>query len=283
MASPANQGFNANAAFVVTKEGVLVFDALGTPALGAALKHAIARVTQQPIKRVIISHFHADHFYGLQSLVGPGVEVWAHQNGKASLAHPDTQARLEQRRQDLAPFVNKDTRLIGADRYIDFDRSGVYEFSMGGVRFQLIDMSGAHSGDDVMLFIDTDKVLLAGDLYFSGRIPFVGQADTLRWMEAMQSIALLFPEVAIPGHGPASHDPKPDIELTREYLLFLRESMGQAVRELKPFDEAYAHVDWSRFEPVPAFESANRINAYGVYLNMEQEYLRESFGEQRAP
>ena len=37
MVSPANQCFNANAGFVVTADGVVVFDTLGTPALGSAL------------------------------------------------------------------------------------------------------------------------------------------------------------------------------------------------------------------------------------------------------
>ena len=38
MASTANRAFNSNAAFVVTRDGVVVFDALGSPELGAAMK-----------------------------------------------------------------------------------------------------------------------------------------------------------------------------------------------------------------------------------------------------
>jgi hypothetical protein len=40
-----------------------------------------------------------------------------------------------------------------------------------------------------------------------------------------------------------------------------------------PFDEAYARTDWSRYAGVPAFDPANRINAYGTYLLMEKESL----------
>ena len=49
--------------------------------------------------------------------------------------------------------------------------------------------------------------------------------------------------------------------------------MGRAVKELEPFDEAYAKTDWTRFRALPAFEPANRINAYGTYLLLEQEEL----------
>ena len=68
-------------------------------------------------------------------------------------------------------------------------------------------------------------------------------------------------------------DPKKDLVLTRDYLVFLRQAMGKAVEDFVPFGEAYAKVDWGRFSKVPAFEAANRINAYGTYLLMEREFL----------
>ena len=78
MASAQNKGYMSNAGFVITDEGVVVFDALGTPALGEAMVAAIHKVTGKPIRRVIVSHYHADHVYGLQALKGAGAEVWAH-------------------------------------------------------------------------------------------------------------------------------------------------------------------------------------------------------------
>jgi glyoxylase-like metal-dependent hydrolase (beta-lactamase superfamily II) len=273
MATRANAAFNSNAAFVVTDDGVVVFDALGTPALGALLKQAIAKVTGQPIRRVIVSHYHADHFYGLQSLAGPGVEVWAHEKARATLESDPTRSRLEQRRRDLAPHVDANTRLVAATRWLRFGDGPQIEFALGGVRFRLIDVSGAHSDEDLMLFVEGERALLAGDLYFSGRLPYVGNADSKAWLAAMDRIVPLGPKVVIPGHGAASTDPAPDLALTREYLQFLRDRMGAAVRELKSFDEAYAETDWSRFARLPAFEAANRINAYGTFLRMEQEAL----------
>ena len=115
---------------------------------------------------------------GLQALAGPGVEIWAHAKGREVLGSPSTQERLEQRRRDLWPDVDQDTRLVGATRWLDFGPSGEVAFERGGVRFRLIDVSGAHAPEDVMLWVENDRVLLAGDLYFSGRIPFVGNADS---------------------------------------------------------------------------------------------------------
>jgi hypothetical protein len=67
-----------------------------------------------------------------------------------------------------------------------------------------------------------------------------------------------------------SKSARADLEMTRDYLVFLRKSMGEAARNLDPFEEAYARTDWSRFEHLPLFRAANRINAYNTYLLMEQ-------------
>ena len=61
---------------------------------------------------------------------------------------------------------------------------------------------------------------------------------------------------------------------TDENIAYLRTTMGKAVEDFTPFEEAYAKTDWSRFARVPAFDAANRINAYGQYLVMERELLK---------
>jgi len=273
MASQANKGFMSNAGFVVTADGVVVFDALATPALGEAMADAIRKVTKQPIRRVIVSHYHADHFYGLQALKKQGAEVWAHEKGRATLESDDTKRRFEQRASDLAPWVNRDTKLVPADRWLALPRGGEERFAMGGLHFRVIDASGAHSPEDIMLYVEEDRLLFAGDLFATGRIPFVGNADSARWLLTLEKMLATKPAIVIPGHGASSREPERDMMLTREYLQYLRKTMGQAVANMASFDEAYAATDWSRFKDYPAFEQANRINAYETYLRMEQESL----------
>jgi hypothetical protein len=62
-----------------------------------------------------------------------------------------------------------------------------------------------------------------------------------------------------------------DITMTRDYLLYLRKTMGEAAKNMEPFEEVYAKTDWSRFESIPLFRVANRMNAYNTYLLMEQQ------------
>ena len=50
-----------------------------------------------------------------------------------------------------------------------------------------------------------------------------------------------------------------------------RAAMGQAAKNMEPFEDAYQATDWSQFEHLPLFRVANRMNAYNTYLLMEQD------------
>ncbi len=269
MVSLQNEGFNSNAGFVVTDDGVVVFDALGTPALGAVLLERIRQVTKQPVRRVVVSHYHSDHFYGLQAFKDAGAEVWAHRAVREYLATEADEARLAERRESLAPWVTDEARIIAPDRFVDEETV----FRLGGLTFRLLPAGPAHTAEDLMMLVEEEAVLFAGDLIFAGRVPFVGDADPSAWLAALEKLSAHRPRVVVTGHGHASTDALADLALTRDYLLFLRSEMGKAVDELLDFDEAYERTDWSRFASLPAFDDANRRNAYNVYLRMQREAL----------
>jgi glyoxylase-like metal-dependent hydrolase (beta-lactamase superfamily II) len=266
LGSPANRNFISNAAFVVTTDGVLVVDALGSPALAQELVTAIARITPQPIRDVVLTHYHADHVYGLQVFKALGATIIAHRDARLYLNSQTAALRLEASRQDLAPWIDEQTHLVAPDRYIE----GPTTLTLGGVDFLLQPAGPAHTPEDLVVVLPKSGVLIAGDIVFRGRVPFVGQADSGRWIEALDRLLALHPRLIIPGHGPVSTRAESDLMLTRDYLQHLRRTMGDAARDLEPFEEAYAKADWSRFEHLPLFKAANRINAYNTYLLMEQ-------------
>ena len=274
--STENEGFNSNAGFVVTPAGVVVFDALGTPALGKRLGAIVAATTPQPIVRVVVSHYHSDHFYGLQALRRPGVEVWAHELVRDYLATDAPAARLEERKHSLAPWVNAKTRIVVPDRYVGEDAA----FEMGGLHFRLIHAGPAHTPEDLMMWVEEDGVLFAGDVMFTGRIPFVADADVSSWIKALDLVLSFKPRIVVPGHGPQSTNAAADLGLTRDYLVYLRATMRAAFDEMLDFNTAYERTDWSRFASLPAFEAANRRNAYQTYLNVERDALRAAKNRQ---
>ena len=269
MVTTENQGFNSNAGFVVTDDGVVVFDALGTPGLGRRLRELIATVTPLPISQIVVSHYHADHVYGLQGLAEPRVPIWADVASKAYLTSAAPEARLEERRESLKPWVDARTRILPPTHWVD----GEARFTQGGQTFRLISAGPAHSAEDLMMVVEPEGVLFVGDLMFTGRIPFVADADVSAWIKAIDRVLASKPRFVIGGHGPASSDAVADLSLTRDYLTYLREQMAAAFDQGLDFEEAYSETDWSRFSRLPAFEVANRRNAYQTWLNVEREAL----------
>ncbi len=272
LVSTENEGFNSNAGFVVTNAGVVVFDTLGTPALGMQLRRLIAQTTRQPVKLVILSHYHSDHFYGLQAFQRPGVDIWAHALVRDYLATDAPAARLEERRHSLAPWVNGKTRIVAPTRYLGEDTP----FTMGGLHFRIVHVGPAHTPEDLMMMVEEDRVLFAGDLVFAGRVPFVADGNVGSWIQSLGRVLPLKPRIVVTGHGRHSTDAVSDLTQTHDYLTYLYRQMKAAFDDNVDFDAAYAKTDWSRFAALPAFEAANRRNAYQAYLNVEQDALSEA-------
>jgi glyoxylase-like metal-dependent hydrolase (beta-lactamase superfamily II) len=271
LGSTANRNFISNAGVVVTSEGVVVVDALGSPALAEELIAQIRRLTPQPIRHVVVTHYHADHIYGLQAFKAAGATILAHPLGRDYLASDTARLRLQASRDELAPWIDDKTQLVAADRWLDAPQTTL---RLGGIDIVIRHAGPAHTPEDLVVWVPQRGVLFAGDLVFRGRIPFVGQADSRRWIASLDTLIADAPRIVVPGHGPASTEPLADLRLTRDYLVHLRSAMAEAARNLEPFDEAYARTDWSRFEHLPLFRAANRINAYNTYLLMEQQGVR---------
>jgi glyoxylase-like metal-dependent hydrolase (beta-lactamase superfamily II) len=261
-----NRNFISNATVVLTERSVVVVDALGSPALAEELLAEIRRLTPLPVSHVIVTHYHADHIYGLQVFQAAGASIVAHPKALEYLNSDGAARRLEASREEFAPWVDARTRLVAADRWVDQPTV----LNVGGLELHLRPAGPAHTPEDLVVWLPQRRTLIAGDLVFRGRIPFVGQADSGQWIAALDLLLAYDAQTIVPGHGPVSRLARQDLQLTRDYLAYLRQTMGEAARNLEPFDEAYARTDWSRFAHLPLFGVANRINAYNTYLLMER-------------
>ena len=273
-----NEGNTSNAGFVVTSDGVVVFDALGTPSLGWALLQEIRKLTDKKIRYVVASHYHADHIYGLQAFRDhtDATIVAQERSGEYrdndGIADEKASQRLDQRRGALFPWVDGNTRVVQAD--ITFrDRMTI---ALGDRRLTLLNAGPGHSSSDLMMMVEPDGVLFAGDLVQNGRIPFMNSDDvsTTQWLDALIEVEKLDPKFIVPGHGRISTEARLAIAFTRDYIQHLRNTMAAAVENWTDFDVAYGQADWSKYRDMPAFSSNNRGNAYRIFLELEQSQFK---------
>jgi len=273
-----NEGNTSNAGFVVTSGGVVVFDVLGTPSLGWALLQQIRKVTDKTIRYVVLSHYHADHIYGLQAFRDhTDATIVAQERASEYRDNEETAdekagLRLDQRRAALSPWVDGNTRVVPPD--ITFNER--MTISLGDRRLTLLYAGPAHSSSDIMMMVEPDGVLFAGDIVQNSRIPFMNSDDvsTTQWLHALDEVAKLDPKFIIPGHGRTSTQAVQAIAFTRDYIQYVRTIMAAAVQNWTDFDVAYDQADWSKYRDYPAFASNNRGNAYRIYLELEQSQFK---------
>lgn len=267
LGSALNRNFISNAGVVIAPESVVVIDALGSVDLASQLIEQIRLLTEKPITHVIVTHYHADHIYGLQAFREIGAQIIAQTQAKLYLNSEMAQRRLQASREELAPWVNDQTTLQAADIWIDSDT----QLTLGGWTFDLLHVGPAHTPDDLAVYVPQAQALFAGDLVFRERIPYVGSADSAGWIRSLDRLIDLQASVMIPGHGPYSVNVQKDISFTRDYLQFLREELAEPAYNLEDFDEAYSQIDWSAYENTMLFREANRMNAYNVFISIQQE------------
>jgi glyoxylase-like metal-dependent hydrolase (beta-lactamase superfamily II) len=267
--SEANEGFTSNAGFVITDDGVVVFDTLGTPALARALIAEIQKKTDQPIRKVIISHFHPDHFYGIKAFKDLGAVIYAHESARDILTRPGTIQRFNQIKAHFPAAETQDWALLAADEW--FGES--WEFSQGGKTFLVKHLGPAHTKEDSVLWVPEEGVLFVADLLFTNRLPFVGNGDPTELPRAIDEILTFPARIVVPGHGQAL-PPAQAVALTRDYSEVLLAGMQAGVDNLQNFSEAYEAVDWSAFESIAMFDSLNRINANFTFLLLEARNLQ---------
>ncbi len=194
--SEANQGWNSNLAFIVTDDGVLVFDTGSSEAIGEALRQQIRQVTDAPIRWIINSHAHGDHWMGTAALMEEaGTEV---------IATTTTRDLIAEGGQGWIDDFNRMTggaigsvRVVVPETTIDQDT----ERSFGGVRTVMLVAEHAHSPGDMALWLPDHQVLLAADAVYEGRLPGTFDADIPGWIDFLHRLEALGAEVVVPGHG----------------------------------------------------------------------------------
>lgn len=270
-----NRGFNGNAGFVVTGEGVLVIDALGTPKLGRRLIATIRGVTDRPIRYLVVTHHHPDHYYGAAAFRDiEGLEVISHGGIREYLGSPQMQRSVEYRKQ-LLPDDMADFRSVRPDRVAPPERFDRMSLTLGGRRFDIYNVGHHHSDGDLVVHQVEDGILWISDLAFNQRVTFMGEGDSRQILEGLDWLRATFPDVTlmVPGHGSAQRPPFPMLDRTRAYVTGLRERMKEQLQAGATLQDAMDAAEMPEWKDVPLYEENQRANAGFLYREMEFEFF----------
>lgn len=260
-------GLDGNTVVVISDDGVLVFDSNGTPAAARAVIAAIKSLTDQPVRYVVNSHWHWDHWYGTESYVEafPGVRVVAHERTRALMAGPaiefnrpglETQlpwylTMLEGRLNSTPAPQNSEAlrdRIEMGRWFLDEKRrvrhvlpdvtfTDRLTLRLGEREVQLVHVDRAVTPGDTMIWLPQERMLLTADVLVNP-ISFALSSYPSGWIRTLEWIDALNPALLVPGHGDPMRD-EVRLHATLEVFRTVRTSGASArARGLGPFEAA---------------------------------------------
>jgi glyoxylase-like metal-dependent hydrolase (beta-lactamase superfamily II) len=193
--NPQNRGWNSNSAFVVTDNGVLLFDTGSSTEIGQSLMAVIASVTSQPVRWIINSHEHGDHWLGNAAFADSVEKIYATSTVRKKVA-ADGQSWVD-RFQRMTDGATGTSTVTAPDTTID-QRT---EITLAGTQLVMFPSGDSHSPGDLLLWLPQEKVLLSGDVVYSDRMPSTHASNLPQWISMLGELEKMQPVVVVPGHG----------------------------------------------------------------------------------
>jgi glyoxylase-like metal-dependent hydrolase (beta-lactamase superfamily II) len=236
---------NCNAAIILQDDGVVVVDTESIPSAAREVIKAIKRITDKPVRYVVITHFHGDHFQGAQAYLNewPGVQFISSDATREAIAKRgiprmrretlELPARIEGLRKSLNQATDEkqkeqiQTSLEQAEAYfaelkevsgvlpsLTVDRSLTLHSKAHAVQIMWLGM--AHTDGDLFVYIPDARVIATGDALHNGT-PTMTDASPYEWIRTLDAAEKLDFDWVIGGHGDVMHG-KAMFGIWKQYL-----------------------------------------------------------------
>ncbi|MDD5478160.1 MBL fold metallo-hydrolase [Rhodoferax sp.] len=232
-----------NTGVIITDDAVLICDALATPVMAQNLVAEIRKITNKPIKYVVLSHYHAVRVLGASGYKAHGMQEIIASQGTLDLIK-------ERGAQDMQSEYERFPRLFDAFDSIPGLTWPTLVFQeqltlyLSGLEVKIMHIGPGHTKGDTIVWVPSEKVLFSGDLLEADAACYTGDAQLEEWPATLDALAALKPEKIVPGRGPALDTPErvaAGLAYTRDFVSTLLGSAKEAVAQGMNLKQAMAH------------------------------------------
>jgi glyoxylase-like metal-dependent hydrolase (beta-lactamase superfamily II) len=228
-----------NSGIIVGDDGVMVVDAQATPVMAQSVIERVRKVTDKPIKYVLLSHYHAVRVLGASAY--PDAEILASDATRDLI--------VERGQQDKDSEIGRFPRLFRAVESIPGLTWPTITFPqqmsvwLGKREVRIMHIGRGHTAGDVIAWVPDANVVFSGDLVEYHSACYCGDAHLADWPKTLDRLAQFKANALVPGRGAALATPdkvRAGIEGTRDFLSTLYGSAQKSVAKGLSLKETFA-------------------------------------------
>ena len=240
-----------NSGVIIGEKFIMVSDATATPAMAQDLIAQIRKVSDKPIKYVLLTHYHAVRVLGASAYVAEGATEIIASRGTYELiverGAQDMQSEMERfprlfRGADSVPGLTWPTLVIGDGQP---GRQGSLDIDLGGVKVQIWHPGPGHTRGDTIAWVESEKVLFSGDLVEYEAGVYTGDAQLEEWPATLEALRELNAEYLVPGRGDAmkgNANVNKALDYTKRWVTTLFQAGKEAAAANMDLKDAMAHT-----------------------------------------
>ncbi len=240
-----------NSGVIIGDDGVMVIDAMATPIMAEELIARVAKVTDKPIKYVLLTHYHAVRVLGASAF--KGAEIICSDMARDMIA--------ERGQQDMESEIGRFPRLFRAVESIPGltwptvtfpDQMSVW---LGRREVRIMHIGRGHTAGDVIAVVPDAGVVFSGDLVEYKSACYCGDAHFTDWPATLDILAEMKANALVPGRGAALTTPQmaaEGIALTSDFISTLYGSVQDSVSKGLSLKDAF---DCARLAMDPKFKA----------------------------
>jgi len=259
----------SNSAVLITDEGVLVVDTRMHPDDAELLLAEIRKRTDAPIRYVINSQFHGDHYMG---------NVVFQREGAIFIAHTDTQAVIKERFQqevENRPFAARGQdpdKVVLVLPDILFDNRLVLQ--LGGRSVELLYLGAGQNKGDTLIYFPHARALHTGGVFHNRSWANTSYTPSFEgWIDVLLKMQDFDADTFLPPHGPIAK--AEDLAAFTQFIRDLTAEVKAAVDAGMSLDEMLRTLVFDQYSDWRGYERRER-NLTAIYEFMtkgEAEYF----------